>query len=126
MILTHSIKVCLATRPCDLRKSFDTLSTVVREQLCEDPLSRKVFVFLNRKCDRVKMLYWDGSGLWILAKRLERGRFCHPRALAGENIKLALKPEALEMLLSGIDLKDGMERAWYELPGKNINRGRKN
>jgi transposase len=118
MILTHSIKVCLATRPCDLRKSFDTLSTVVRDELSEDPLSRKVFVFLNRKCDRVKMLYWDGSGLWILAKRLERGRFCHPRALAGENIKLALKPEALEMLLSGIDLKDGMERAWYELPGK--------
>jgi transposase len=118
VILTHSIKVCLATQPCDLRKSFDTLSTVVREQLCEDPLSRKVYVFLNRKCDCVKMLYWDGSGLWILAKRLEQGRFCHPRALAGEKNKLALKPEALEMLLSGIDLKDGMERAWYELPEK--------
>ena len=118
MILTHSIKVCLATVPCDLRKSFDTLSTVVREQLGEDPLSRKVFVFLNRGCDRVKLLYWDGTGLWILAKRLERGRFCHPRTLSGKNGKLALKPEALEMLLSGIDLKDGMQRAWYELPEK--------
>jgi transposase len=118
MILTHSVKVCLATRPCDLRKSFDTLSTVVREQLREDPLSRKLFVFLNRNADRVKMLYWDGSGLWILMKRLERGRFCRPQALSGGEEKLTLKPEALEMLLSGIDLKDGMRRAWYELPVK--------
>ena len=119
MIWTHSVKVCLATEPCDLRKSFDTLSVVVREQLSEDPLSRKVFVFLNRRCDRVKLLYWDGSGLWILAKRLERGKFCHPRSLDSESGKVALKPEALEMLLSGIDLKDGMQRAWYELPEKN-------
>jgi transposase len=118
MILTHSIKVCLATGPCDLRKSFDTLCVVVREQLGEDPLSRKLFVFLNRNCDRVKLLYWDGSGLWVLAKRLERGKFCHPRSLAGDGTKIELKPEALEMLLSGIDLKDGMRRAWYELPEK--------
>lgn len=118
MILTHSIKVCLATQPCDLRKSFDTLSVVVREQLREDPLSRKLYVFLNRNCDRVKMLYWDGTGLWILAKRLERGRFCHPRSLTGDKAKVVLKPEALEMLLSGIDLKDGMQRAWFELPEK--------
>ena len=114
MILTHSIKVCLATEPCDLRKSFDTLCVVVRERLREDPLSRKLFVFLNRNCDRVKMLYWDGTGLWILAKRLEKGRFCQPRRLAGAGSKMGLKPEALEMLLSGIDLKDGMQRAWFE------------
>jgi transposase len=118
MILTQSLKICLATRPCDLRKSFDSLSVVVREQLREDPLSRKVYVFLNRQRDRIKLLYWDGTGLWILAKRLERGKFCHPRSLAGEESKVTLKPEALEMLLSGIDLKDGMQRAWYELPEK--------
>ena len=53
VILTHSVKVCLATRPCDLRKSFDTLSVVVRDELREDPLSRKVFVFLNRQWNRV-------------------------------------------------------------------------
>lgn len=116
MILTHSVKVCLATRPCDLRKSFDTLSVVVRDELREDPLSRKVFVFLNRHCDRVKLLYWDGTGIWILAKRLEKGRFFRPRPLTEGEFKIALKPEALEMLLSGIDLKQGMQRAWYELP----------
>ena len=116
MILTHSVKVCLATEPCDLRKSFDTLCVVVREQLREDPLSQNVFVFMNRNCDRVKLLYWDKTGLWVMAKRLERGRFCRPRGLQQDQTKLRLKPEALEMLLSGIDLKDGMQRTWFELP----------
>jgi transposase len=113
MILTHSVRVCLATGPTDLRKSFDSLSVIVSEELGEDPLSRTVFVFLNRRANRIKLLYWDGSGLWVLAKRLERGRFSRPPA-GGEGGKLALKPEALEMLLSGIDLKDGLQRAWYE------------
>ncbi len=114
MILTHSVKVCLATQPCDLRKSFDTLSALVEQQLCEDPLSSKLFVFLNKRCDRVKMLYWDGTGLWILAKRLERGRFKRPKPRDRCAPKLHLKPEALEMLLSGIDLKDAVQRGWYQ------------
>ncbi len=114
MILTHSVKVCLATQPCDLRKSFDTLSCVVEEQLKEDPLSSKLFVFLNKRCDRVKLLYWDGTGLWVLMKRLERGTFTRPKPSDQSNSKLHLKPEALEMLLSGIDLKDGMQRSWYQ------------
>ncbi len=63
MILTHSVKVCLATQPCDLRKSFDTLSCVVEKQLKEDLLSSKLFLFLNKRADRVKMLYWGGSAL---------------------------------------------------------------
>lgn len=114
MILTHSVKVCLATQPCDLRKSFDTLSCVVEEQLKEDPLSSKLFVFLNKRADRVKMLYWDGTGLWILMKRLERGAFSRPQGNDPSKPKLQLKPEALEMLLSGIDLKDGFQRPWYQ------------
>lgn len=116
MIFTHSVKVCLATRPCDLRKSFDSLCVVVSNELREDPLSRKVFVFLNRQGNRIKLLYWDGTGLWVLAKRLERGRFCRPKGLSNDTGKITIKPEALEMLLSGIDLKDGMQRAWYEAP----------
>lgn len=116
MILTHSVKVCLATQPCDLRKSFDTLCRVVEEQLKEDPFSSKLFVFLNKRADRVKMLYADSSGLWIMMKRLERGRFTRPKADDQSKAKIHLKPEALEMLLSGIDLKDGMQRAWYQQP----------
>ena len=116
MIFTHSVKVCLATQPCDLRKSFDTLCRVVEEQLKEDPLSSKLFVFLNKRADRVKMLYADSSGLWIMMKRLERGCFARPKADDASKTKIHLKPEALEMLLSGIDLKDGMQRAWYHQP----------
>ena len=116
MILTHSVKVCLATQPCDLRKSFDTLSCVVKEQLKEDPLSSKLFVFLNKHADRVKMLYWDRTGLWVLMRRLEQGCFARPKPDDQSKAKLHLKPEALEMFLSGIDLKDGMQRGWYQEP----------
>ena len=83
-------------------------------QLKEDPLSSKLFVFLNKRADRVKMLYWDGSGLWILMKRLERGVFARPKPDDKTKVKIHLKPEALDMLLAGIDLKDGMQRAWYQ------------
>ncbi|HSG41241.1 MAG TPA: IS66 family insertion sequence element accessory protein TnpB [Thermoanaerobaculia bacterium] len=120
MILTHSLKVCLAVEPCDLRKSFDSLSAVVRNQLAADPLSRTVYVFLNKARDRIKLLYWDGSGLWVMAKRLEKGRFSRPDGLAATGGKIRLRPEALEMLLSGIELRDGMRRAWYETPGSSV------
>jgi transposase len=116
MILTHSVRVCLAVEPCDMRKGFNGLAALVAGQLKEEPASGKLFVFTNRARDMVKMLYWDGSGLWILAKRLERGRFNWPRGLEQPGGKLVIRPEALEMLLSGVDLKDGMKRAWYEIP----------
>jgi transposase len=114
MILTHSVKVCLAIEPCDMRKSFNSLSNIVTNELGDDPLSRTVFVFINKARNRVKLLYWDGTGLWVLAKRLEQGKFCRPQGLQGSDKKLSLKPEALEMLLSGIDLKHGMQRTWFE------------
>jgi len=114
MILTHSVRVCLATAPCDMRKSFNSLSNLVTHELGEDPLSRTVFVFINRRADRVKLLYWNGTGLWVLAKRLEKGGFSRPPSSHSGRSKIHLKPEALEMLLSGTDLKDGMARVWYE------------
>ena len=116
MIFGKNIKVCLATQPCDMRKSFDTLSHLVSEQLKEDPLSSKLFVFINKKANRIKILYADRSGLWILMKRLEQGCFARPSQTDRRNPKIYLKFEALEMLLAGIDLKNGMERAWYEYP----------
>ncbi len=119
MILTHSLQVCLAVEPCDLRKSFDSLAAVVRLALGEDPLSRKVFVFANRSRDRVKLLCRDGTGLWVLAKRLERGRFRWPKAAESGARKMALEPAALDMLPDGIDLRDGARRPWYERNGKS-------
>ena len=115
MIFTRGLKVCLAVEPVDFRKSFEGLALVVKGVLKEDERSSKIFVFTNRKRDRVRLLYWDGSGLWLLTKKLEAGKFSWPAAEAGK-AKMRLKSEALEMLLSGIDLKGARMRPWYEEP----------
>ena len=120
MILGNSIKVCLAVQPCDMRKSFDGLSAIVFNELKDDLKSSKLFVFCNKTRTRVKMLYWDGSGLWVMAKRLEKGTFSWPATLQDQNGKANIKAEALHMLLNGIDLKDGVSRAWHEESISNI------
>ena len=107
MILTHSLKVCLAVAPCDLRKSSDGLAAVVRWVLGEDPLPRKAFVFANRSRDRGKLLCRDGTGLREPARRLERGRFRWLGAAQSGKRKMALEPAALDMLPDGIDLRGG-------------------
>lgn len=114
MILTHSLKICLAIEPRDMRKSFDGLAAIVRNELKEEPASRQLFVFSNRQRNRVKILYWDGTGFWVLAKRLERGRFSWPDPRHHPDKRVTMAPEALEMILSGIDLRQGARKIWYE------------
>lgn len=117
LIFTKSLRVCLAVEPCDLRASFERLAVLVKERLGEDERSSQVFVFSNRRRNRVKLLYWDGSGLWVMAKRLEEGTFTWPQGMEAGQTKLRLRAEALEMLLSGIDLKGARLRPWYETEG---------
>ena len=107
-----ALKIYLAVEPVDMRKQFNGLWALAEQKPSEDPRLGAVFVFTNKSRDRLKMLYWDGTGVWIFAKRLEQGRFTWP--LGSSRTKLVLQPEALTRLLAGIDLKAGCQKAWHE------------
>jgi transposase len=110
--IAASQRIYLAVEPVDMRKQFNGLWALAAEKLREDPFGGSWFVFTNKERDRLKILFWDGSGVWVLAKRLEKGRFTWPASR--DATKISLEPAALTMLLSGIDLKDGCKKAWYE------------
>jgi transposase len=108
-----SLKVFLALEPVDMRKGFSGLMAIAAERLREDPRKGALLVFTNRRRSRLKILYFDGTGMWLLCKRLERGTFAWPdRATAPEG-KLHLRAEALAMLTDGIDLRGATMRPWY-------------
>lgn len=119
MIFTRGLRVCLAAEPADLRRSFEGLAMLVKQALKEDERSSQIFVFTNKRRDRIRLLYWDGTGLWLMTKRLEAGTFAWPQVPAGA-AKIQLRSEALEMLLSGIDLKGARMRPWYEDPSAPV------
>jgi transposase len=104
-------RIYLAAGATDMRKGFEGLYGLVREQLAQDPLSGHVFVFTNRSRTRLKLLYWDGSGLWVCAKRLERGRFRWPEAGAAECVTVS--QAELEMLLAGLEPAAAGRRNWW-------------
>jgi transposase len=106
--LSAATRVFVALQPIDLRQSFNGLYAVVREQLKEDPLSGHLFVFANKGRNKVKVLFWDGSGLWVCAKRLEKGRFSWPE---GEGVAATLRSEELSALLSGLEVR--RKAGWY-------------
>ncbi len=92
-----------------MRKSFHGLAALVKNTLEQDPLSGHVFGFSNRRRNLLKLLVWDGSGLWVLAKRLPKGTFTWPRS--GDPL-CELTNEELVMLLGGIDAKEASKRNW--------------
>jgi transposase len=106
-------RIFLAAGATDLRKSFEGLSDLVRHRFGEDPLSGHLFVFANRPRTRLKLLYWDGSGLWCCAKRLEKGCFSWPRTVPEQTGALRIVAEELTLLLSGIDLDKTRARQWW-------------
>ena len=111
---TGSLKVFLAVTPCDLRMSFNGLSALVTQHLGEDPRQGALFVFTNRRHSRLKILLFDGTGLWVCTKRLEEGTFAWPKLEDAAQTKLVLTPQALAMLTDGIDLRGGKMRPWYQ------------
>lgn len=106
--VSAATRVFVALAPVDLRQSFNGLYGAVQRVLNQDPLSGHLFLFTNRTRNRIKLLYWDGSGLWICAKRLERGRFSWP---AGVGASATLRGEELSALLGGLEVRS--KSGWY-------------
>src|SRR5262249_59441308 len=111
--LPTSVRIWLATQATDLRKSFDSLAEIVRQQLRGDPLSGQLFVFRNKRADRVKLLYWDDDGYVIVYKRLEEGVFRFPTS---EGAGVEIRAADLQMLLDGVDLDSVKRSKRYRRP----------
>jgi transposase len=110
--LPASVRVYLYLSPCDMRRSFDGLHALVRDHLQLDAFAGHLYLFTNRRKDRVKILYWDRSGFAIWAKRLEAGTFAIPSGEPGA-MKFEITVEELGALLSGIDLEQANRRKRY-------------
>ena len=110
--LPASVRVYLCLSPCDMRRSFDGLHALVRDHLKLDAFAGHLYLFANRRKDRLKVLYWDRSGFAIWAKRLEAGVFAIPSGEAGAT-RFEITVEELGALLSGIDLSTAPRRKRY-------------
>ena len=113
--LPHPVRVFLHAPPTDLRKGFDALSGLVTTAFGQDPTSGHLFLFVNRRRDRLKILYWDRDGLAIWYKRLETGSFQLP-AVARDAVSIEMTATQLSLILSGIDLRSARQRKRYQRP----------
>ncbi len=105
-------KIYLYAKPADMRKSFDGLHALVQSEFQRDIRSGDMFLFLNRRLDRLKLIYWDRDGLAIWMKRLERGTFQRPRRSA-HGSQVEIDATDLAMLLAGIELSSVKRRSRY-------------
>jgi transposase len=108
LTVSATTRVFVAIAPVDLRGSFNRLFALTQSVLQQDPLSGHWFVFSNRSRNRVKVLFWDGSGLWVCAKRLERGRLTWP---VSDNSVATLRGEELLALLAGLVVRE--KQNWF-------------
>ena len=111
--LGPATKVYLAVGATDLRKGFDGLYGLARDALGLDPLSGHLALFCNRQRNRLKILFWDGSGLWVCARRLEKGRYSWPSQREASSACVTLSPEEFSLLIGGIDLSQTRRKNWY-------------
>lgn len=111
--LGPATRIYVAVGATDMRKGYEGLYGLVRDGLLCEPRSGHLFLFCNGQRNRVKVLFWDGSGLWVCAKRLERGRFHWPEAKEKQN-QVVLSHDQLSLLLNGMDLVQVKRRKhWY-------------
>jgi transposase len=112
LTISPAVRIYVATGATDLRRSIDGLAAVVRERFELDPLSGHLFLFRNRRGDRIKILAWDAGGFWVLYKRLERGTFAWPTE--DDDRPVVIRSGDLLLLISGVDLAHTRRRRWYE------------
>lgn len=110
LTLPSSVRIYMASEPVDLRRGFDGLAAATRHIIHADPLSGHLFVFMNRRANRLKVLLWQPSGYLLLYKRLERGRFKLPHAPLPGRRHLEMEPCDLALMMEGIDLRGARRR----------------
>ena len=117
--LPPSVRIFVYTRPADMRKAFTGLSALVNEHMQLDPLSGHLFIFTNRRADRLKALYWDRDGYALWYKRLEKGtfRFTRPGDASDDASHIEMQPADLAMMLEGIDCSNAKrQKRWVRHP----------
>jgi transposase len=114
LAFSHNSPIYFSVRPLDFRKQFDGICGEINEFIGRNPQDGSLFVFYNKRRDRLKLLWWQPDGFWIFYKRLEAGTFQVPQASA-EDRSLLLAPEQLQLILSGIDLTSIKRRKRYHM-----------
>jgi transposase len=112
--LPPSVRLFVATQPVDGRKGADSLMVMVRDVLLQDPLSGHLFVFFSKRCDRVRVVYWDRTGFAMWTKRLECGRFKPAFSADGKLTVSAMEAAELALIVEGIDLAGARRRPRWE------------
>lgn len=113
-----SLRIYLCVEPTDMRKAFNGLHAIAKHELLKNPMDGSLFLFANRRRDRVKLLYWDGTGFWVLAKRLEKGTFWWPGKTGAAAGAIEMKPEALGYVAQR-DRPQGRQFSGMVLPVKD-------
>lgn len=112
LMLPPSTRIFLCAAAADMRRSFDGLAAIARDVIGEDPLSGHLFCFTNKRRTRLKVMYFDGSGLWVMAKRLEKGTFAWPSTVDGTR-RVVMPHDELTALLGGLDFARASRRSWW-------------
>jgi transposase len=115
--LPPSVRLFMATQPVDGRKGADSLMVLVRDMFGHDPLSGHLFVFFSKRCDRVRVVYWDRNGFAMWTKRLEKGRFRPSFSPEGKLVSSAIEAAELALIVEGIDLAGARRRRRWQ-PGR--------
>jgi len=111
--LSANLQYHLCCKPVDMRNGFDGLAGIVRNILKQDPIGGSVFIFINRTCTHIKLLYWDGDGFALFYKRLERGRYA--RGVDSQKPSRLITREELMMLLEGLYFKDMKQKKRFKI-----------